>query len=158
MNSYLKNIIEDTGIPIVFDYDGVLFEARWYLNRINMRNETEELLLSAMQKGENLRTEPIGFMMNWVKTLKNDLYVLSYMHNEIEYSFKKEQIQKFYSAIPVENVIMASSPENKIIHLEKIRDEYGSFIYIDDNHPALIKYENHFDDKCKFFHVSSLYV
>ena len=97
-------------------------------------------------------------MMDWVKTLKNDLYVLSYMHNEIEYSFKKEQIQKFYPTIPVENVIMASSPENKIIHLEKIREEYGSFIYIDDNHPALIKYENYFDDKCKFFHISSLYV
>ena len=42
------------------------------------------------------------------------------MHNEIEYSFKKEQIQKFYPTIPSEHVIMASSPENKIIHLEKI--------------------------------------
>lgn len=158
MNSYLKKTIEDTSIPIVFDYDGVLFEARWYVERINMRDETEELLLRAMQNGENLKTNPIGFMTEWVKTLKNDLYVLSYMHNEIEYAFKKEQIQKFYPTIHTENVIMAYSPENKIIHLEKIYTQYGAFIYIDDNHPALINYENYFDDKCKFFHVSSLYV
>ena len=158
MNSYLLKIIEDINIPIVFDYDGVLFEARWYVDRINMPGETEELLLKAMQRGENLRTEPIGFMLDWVKDLKNDLYVLSYMHNDIEYSFKKQQIKEYYPVIPVENVIMATSPENKIIHLEKVLSKYGSFVYIDDNHPALIKYENHFGDECKFFHVSSLYV
>lgn len=158
MNKYLKNLLEDVNIPVVFDYDGVLFEARWYEERINMRNETDELLLEAMKRGENLKTAPIGFMLDWVKTLKNDLFVLSFMHNDIEYSNKKRQVAEFYPSIPEGNVIMATSPENKIIHLEKIREQYGSFIYIDDNHPALMRYENHFGDECKFFHVSSLYV
>jgi len=158
MNKYLKNLLEDGNIPVVFDYDGVLFEARWYEERINMRDETDELLLEAMKRGENLRTAPIGFMLDWVKTLKNDLFVLSFMHNDIEYSNKKRQVAEFYPSIPEGNVIMATSPENKIIHLEKIREQYGSFIYIDDNHPALMRYENHFGDECKFFHVSSLYV
>ena len=158
MNNYLNKLIEDNSRPVVFDYDGVLFEARWYEERINMRDETEELLLEAMKRGENLRTAPIGFMVDWVKTLKNDLYVLSYMHNEIEYSNKKKEISEFYPIIPEEHVLMATSPENKIVHLEDIREKYGSFIYIDDNHPALMKYENHFGDECKFFHVSSLYI
>ena len=158
MNSYLKRLIEDKDIPVVFDYDGVLFEARWYEERINMRDETEELLLAAMERGENLRTAPIGFMVDWVRTLGNDLYVLSYMHNKIEYENKKKQVAEFYPEIPTEHVIMATSPEDKTVHLEKIRSKYGSFIYIDDTHPALMKYENHFGDECKFFHVSSLYV
>ena len=158
MNKYLKNLLEDGNIPVVFDYDGVLFEARWYEERINMRDETDELLLEAMKRGENLKTAPIGFMLDWVKNLKNDLFVLSFMHNDIEYSNKKRQVAEFYPSIPESNVIMATSPENKIIHLEKIREQYGSFIYIDDNHPALMRYENHFGDECKFFHVSSLYV
>ena len=158
MNAYLKKLLENKDIPVVFDYDGVLFEARWYEERINMRDETDELLLEAMKRGENLRTAPIGFMLGWVPELKNDLYVLSFMHNDIEYANKKRQIEEFYPSIPVRNVIMATSPENKIAHLEQIRDRYGSFIYIDDNHPALMIYENHFRDECKFFHVSSLYV
>ena len=158
MNKYLTGTIEDPKIPVVFDYDGVLFEARWYEERINMRNETEELLYEAMKRGENLRTAPIPFMTEWVKTLENDLYVLSYMHNDIEYSNKKKQIAQYYPRIPEKNVLMATSPENKIVHLQKILDRYGAFVYIDDNHPALMKYENHFGDECKFFHVSSLYV
>ena len=44
MNHYLKHLIKDKRIPIVFDYDGVLFEGRWYEERINMPNETEEKL------------------------------------------------------------------------------------------------------------------
>ena len=49
MNNYLKKCINKK-IPIIFDYDGVLFEARWYETRINMQNKTEEKLLAAMQK------------------------------------------------------------------------------------------------------------
>ena len=158
MNSYLKEQISNNSTPIVFDYDGVLFEARWYKERINMRDETDELLLEAMKRGENLDTAPMPFMLEFVKTLKNDLYVLSSMHNEIEYDYKKKQIGKYYPNIPVANVIMASSIDNKIVHLEKILKEYGSFIYIDDTHAALMKYESYFTDECKFFHVSSLYV
>lgn len=158
MNSYFKELISDTKTPVVFDYDGVLFEARWYKERINMRGETPESLLAAMQRGENLRTDPIGFMTDWVASLRNDLYILSYMHNDIEYTFKKQQVAKFYPCIPVEHVLMATSIDNKIVHLEKIREKYGRFIYIDDTHKALMMYENHFGDECKFFHVSSLYV
>ena len=55
MNQYLKKCIS-AGMPIIFDYDGVLFEARWYKERINMRNETEEMLIESMKRGENLRT------------------------------------------------------------------------------------------------------
>ena len=93
MNAYLQKVIADTNIPVVFDYDGVLFEARWYEERINMRDENEELLLAAMKRGENLRTAPIGFMVDWVKTLENELYVLSSMHNDIEYDNKKKQVE-----------------------------------------------------------------
>lgn len=158
MNSYLVELIKNKKTPVIFDYDGVLFEARWYEERINMRDETDELLYEAMKRGENLVTAPIGFMTEWVNILENDLYVLSFMHNDIEYANKKKEIAQFYPVIPEEHVLMATSPENKIVHLTKILEQYGSFIYIDDNHPALMKYENHFGDECKFFHVSSLYV
>ncbi len=158
MNRYLLEIIKDPEIPVVLDYDGVLFEARWYEERINMRDETPESLLAAMQRGENLETQPIGFMVDWVKTLRNDLYILSYMHNDIEYNYKLKQTARYYPCIPPEHVLMATSIENKIDHLERIRERYGSFIYIDDTHKALMMYENHFGDECKFFHVSSLYV
>ncbi|MBO7424108.1 MAG: hypothetical protein J6U23_00375 [Clostridiales bacterium] len=158
MNRYLMKQIENPDIPIVFDFDGVLFEARWYEDRINMRGETPESLLKAMQRGENLRTEPISFMTDFVPTLKNDKFVLSRMHNDIEYSYKKEQISRYYPCIPLENVIMATSIDNKEVYLEQIRQKYGAFIYIDDTHQALMKFENDFDDNCKFFHVSSLYV
>ena len=158
MNKYLIEQINKPNMPIVFDYDGVLFEARWYEDRINMRGETPESLLAAMKRGENLKTDPIGFMTEWVPGLRNDIYILSRMHNNIELNYKKQQLAKFYPSIPQENIIMAISIEDKIIHLEKIREKYGAFIYIDDDHRALMNYENHFDDDCKFFHVSSLYV
>ena len=158
MNNYLKTLLKDPKIPIVFDYDGVLFEARWYETRINMRGETDEILYEAMKRGENLKTAPIPFMVDWVATVPNDKFVLSHMHNEIEYDNKKRQIAEFYPSIHLENVIMATSSPDKIPHLHRILDRYGSFIYIDDNHPALIRFENHFDDRAKFFHVSSLYV
>ena len=158
MNHYLKHLIKDKRIPIVFDYDGVLFEGRWYEERINMPNETEEKLYEAMKRGKNLNTRPIPFMVEWVDSLdRYNLHVLSYMHNEIEYDFKLKQIAKFYPT--VKKVIAASSVEDKINHLQLILEEYGGFIYIDDNLDALNLFENHFDaEHCKFFHVSSLYV
>ena len=105
MNNYLNKLIEDNSRPVVFDYDGVLFEARWYEERINMRDETDELLYEAMKRGENLVTAPIGFMTEWVNTLENDLYVLSFMHNDIEYANKKKEIAQFYPVIPEEHVL-----------------------------------------------------
>ena len=97
-------------------------------------------------------------MMNFVKSLDNKLYVLSHMHNEIEYEFKCRQIEKYYPKIPTDRVLWVHSPEDKIRFMEDIKKKDGSFIYIDDTHPALIMFENYFDDSCKFFHVSSLYV
>ena len=36
MNKYLEKCLKEN-MPVIFDYDGVLFEARWYEERINMR-------------------------------------------------------------------------------------------------------------------------
>lgn len=158
MNSYLKQLVSNKALPVIFDYDGVLFEARWYHSRINMPNETEAMLEMAHKRGENLKTTPLPPVMDWVKTLDNDLYVLSHMHTDIEYDFKKQQIARYYPNISSENVIRAKSPEDKLWHLEQLKDRYSGFIYIDDNHSLLIRMENHFDNCCKFFHASSLFV
>lgn len=158
MNKYLEGLIKENTRPIIFDYDGVLFEARWYKDRINMRNETEEKLLESMKCGENLYTAPIPFMIDFVKKLNSNIFVLSHMHNDIEYKAKCEQISKYYPNIVQDHILKAPSSDDKIQILEWILKEYGPFIYIDDMHPALIKFENYFCDKCKFFHVSSLYV
>ncbi len=165
MNKYLESLIKKAEYPVIFDYDGVLFEARWYEDRINMSNETEEKLIEAMKRGENLYTEPLDSVMNQIiHNIKTDIYVLSHMHNNLEYAAKCEQIKKWYPKIPQKHVLMAVSPEDKIKYMEEIRNQYGGFIYIDDSHQHLMTYENYFDDNdrlngfCKFFHVSSLYV
>lgn len=159
MNSYLSKLIKENKLPIVIDYDGVLFEARWYKERINMPNETEEKLIAAHKRGECLNTKVISFMQNIIRENKdNKYYVLSHMHSNEEFEFKKKQIKKYYPEIPIENVLYATSVENKIDYLKKIKEQYGAFIYIDDTHPSLIMFENYFDTDCKFFHVSSLYV
>lgn len=157
MNTYFKTCIKNN-MPVIFDFDGVLFEARWYEERINMRDETDELLLEAQKRGENLYTVPIPMMQSMVGNLKNEIFVLSHIHNEIEYNAKCEQIAKYFPSISKERILWAKSPEDKIRYMEDIKQMYGLFIYIDDTHPALIMFENHFDDSCKFFHVSSLYV
>lgn len=158
MNKYLQMLLKDTDMPVVFDYDGVLFEARWYVKRINMPDETEEKLLEAMSKGDNLYTEPIPYMRNFVsfKMHNKRIFVLSHIHNEIEYNFKLDQIHTYYPKIS--KVMWATSVDDKINHLQEVYDTFGRFIYIDDNHEALIKMENHFDENCKFFHSSSLFV
>lgn len=157
MNKYLQECIDDN-MPVVFDYDGVLFEARWYPERINMPNETQEKLYEAHKKGENLYTEPIGYMRNIVESIAGEMFVLSHIHDEIEYKVKCEQISKYFPKIPKENILWAKSVNDKIKYLEQIKDQYGRLVYIDDNHSALIQFENYFSNDCKFFHVSSLYV
>ena len=98
-------------------------------------------------------------MIDFVKNINdNELFVLSHIHNNIEFNVKCEQIAKFYSKIPKEHIFWATSPDDKIKYMEKIEKEFGGFIYIDDTHPNLIKFENYFSENCKFFHVSSLYV
>jgi len=159
MNKYLEKLLDENKLPVVLDYDGVLFEARWYKERINMPNETHKKLLEAYERGENLKSDPIPSVQEIVRKYKdNTYYVLSHMHGYVEYDFKKKQIEKYYPEIPVNRVIMATSVDNKIEHLDIIQKTHGAFIYIDDTHSSLIKFENTFDETCKFFHVSSLYV
>lgn len=158
MNQYLQELLNSGSLPVVFDYDGVLFEARWYRTRINMPKETEEKLFAAMQRGENLYTSPIPFLMELVPAIRSDIFILSHIHNRIEYEYKCGQIARYYPVIPRENILWAHSPESKTEYMQKIRGTYGGFIYIDDTHPNLVRFENAFDDRCKFFHVSSLYV
>ena len=83
MNRYLQELLDSGSLPVIFDYDGVLFEARWYRTRINMPDETEEKLFSAMERGENLYTSPIPFMMELVPAIRSDIFVLSQSPNII---------------------------------------------------------------------------
>ena len=158
MNRYLQELLDSGSLPVIFDYDGVLFEARWYRTRINMPDETEEKLFSAMERGENLYTSPIPFMIKLVPAIRSDIFVLSHIHNRIEYEYKCRQIAEYYPVIPQEHILWAHSPESKTGYMQKILETYGGFIYIDDTHPNLVMFENTFDDRCRFFHVSSLYV
>lgn len=158
MNLYLQKLLNEKYGPVIFDYDGVLFEARWYEERINMPNATEEKLKAAMLHGENLFTRPIPFMKELVNSIKTDIFVLSYMSNDIEHKNKVKEISMFYPKIPKENILRAKSPEDKIQFLDKIKQQYGKFIYIDDTMTYLQVFEDYFPSECKFFHVSSLYV
>lgn len=156
-NQYLEKLI-DSGLPVVFDYDGVLFEVRWHKDRINMPNETDEKLLEEHKAGKNLYTTPIRSIQDFINSLNNRLFVLSHMHNEIEFNFKKSQIGIHYPKIPVENVICAFSTEDKKKHLKKIIDEFGEIVFINDALETLIFIENELYERCHCFHVSSLYV
>ncbi len=159
MNRKLEKLMQ-SGLPVVLDYDGVLFEARWYEDTINMRDETYESLIAAFERGENLKTEPICCMQPVVEAVKGPLYVLSHMHHEIEFAFKKKQIAEFFPKIPVDHIIWSKSGEEKIKHLKEILEKENGFVYIDDNHPNLMLFESTFWDEknCHFFHCSSLYV
>lgn len=158
MNKYLQLLLKDPDMPVIFDYDGVLFEARWYVKRINMPDATDEKLLDAMRKGDNLYTEPIPYMRNFVsyKIHTNHIFVLSSTHNEIECDFRLSQIHTYFHKIS--KVMWAISIDDRIKHLQEVYDTFGKFIYIDDNYEDLIKMENHFDENCKFFHSSSIIV
>lgn len=157
MNKYFEKLISSE-IPVIFDYDGVLFEARWYEERMNIPNETEEKLLEAVKRGECLDTTPILYMQNIVNAVKGDCFILSHIHNDIEHEFKKKQIAKYFPKIAQENILRADSPNHKMSFLREIEEKYGGFIYIDDNHDVLKKFENIFDTNCKFFHSSSMFV
>jgi len=159
MNKYLEERLV-SGYPVVFDYDGVLFEVRWYEKTINMYNETYEKLVAAYARGENLLSKPIMSMKTVVDMVTGDKYVLSHMHHQIEHDNKKKQIAKFFPQIPVENVLRSNTAEGKIDYLEEIYKKYNGFVYIDDNHNNLMLYENYFwgRENVNFFHISSVYV
>lgn len=174
MNKMLYNYMKNGSnkyleLPIVFDYDGVLFEARWNNDTLNMKDETLDKLIEVFKRGKNLHTEPILGLYNVLKDIKGPIFVLSHMHHEIEFNHKRNQIAKYFDMIPQENIFYASSIMedlsmvglSKIEYLEKIYRKYNGFVYIDDNHPNLMKMESYFWDRkddCHFFHVSSLYV
>ena len=159
MNTYLFKLLQDPSIPVGFDYDGVLFEARWYEHRISMPDFTVERMIEGYKRGEGLETKPIPYMMNFVSSLPNPKFIVTHTQSEVEDEFKKQQVARYYPSIPREMVITACSAEDKIVHLQKIYEEYGCFIFVDDYLNALFRYEANFDDQyCHFFHSSSLFV
>jgi len=154
MNYFLKKCIAE-GWPVVCDYDGVLFEARFEYIRVGACNNDEEIRIKHAQ-GLWLITTPIGFMINLLKDLSNPKFVLSHIHTDIEEQTKIKQLNKYYNGIPL---LRANSVEEKIKYLQDIYDKYGGFIYIDDTLPYIQIFENALtEDTMHFFHVSSLYV
>ena len=160
MNKYLQELMKSSETPIVFDYDGTLFEARWFVKQISIMENTDEALLKAMEDEECLYSEPIAYMRNFVshRTNTNNLFALSHIHNVIEFEFKCEQLHTYYPKLS--KLYWAKSAEDKIKHLEEIYEKYGEFIYIDDNLENLLDFERHFNnpEKCHFFHTSSIFV
>lgn len=158
MNKYLQELMKDPNTPIVFDYDGTLFEARWFVKQISIMDGSDEALLEAMKEEECLYSEPIPYMRNFVshKTNTKNLFVMSKIHNDIEFENKTDEIHQYYPKIS--KLYWAKSLEDKIRQLESILDTYGEFIYIDDNLEDLLVMERHFKnpEKCHFFHMSSI--
>ena len=155
MNSFLKQCIE-RGLPVILDYDGVLFEARFAEFKINAIMD-EPKLIQAHREGQSLDTTPIRFMQDFVSSLTNPVFVLSHIHDDIEEENKRNLLDKYYSGLVL---IRAYSTDDKIQHLLEIATEYGGFIYIDDTLPYIAHFEEVLGDhpNCYFFHVSSLYV
>lgn len=158
MNKYLYQLIEDARLPIVSDYDGCMFEARWAGERINIPGLTDAKLVEMIQQGEGAISEPVWPMVRLFSLACTEKYVVSHMCCNAELITKVRQIEKYYPMIRPKNVLKADSPEDKIRFLEAIEKKHGGFIYIDDLLPALKMFENHFGDNCKFFHISSLFV
>lgn len=160
MNRYLQELLKKDDIPVVFDYDGVLFEARWYVKRIGLQDGSDEALKEAMENDCSLYSEPIPYMQMFVKRKVRTklIFVLGDAHNDIEYNYKSEQLAEKYARI--KNVMWARNIDDKIKHLEAVRKRYERFIYIDDDLNALLQMERYFDDiaHCYFFHYSSLFV
>lgn len=154
MNKYLQECI-NKHLPIVCDYDGVLFEARFGYDKILSTDDDEEI--EEMHKeGIGLNTTPINFMINLLNKVDNPKYVLSHIHTDIEEQNKINQLAKYYNGI---KLLRANSVDEKIEYLLKIYEKYGGFIYIDDTLPYLGKFEKTITlDNANFFHVSSLYV
>lgn len=157
MNNYLKELLIDEKIPVVFDYDGVLFEMHWCEYCISTPEKDDRKMLDAMLQGKSLYTLPLAFMQKFVEKLKHPMYVLAHTFNSIEYSFKKDQIKRYYTNIGTGNVINIRNVDDKRAFLNEIVEKYGTFIYIDSDCATLIEFEKEFKD-CHFFHLSSLLV
>lgn len=154
MNKYLRECI-DKGLPIICDYDGVLFEARFGYDKV-MALDDENEIIKAHKQGIGLNTTPISFMVNLISTLNNPKLCLSHIHTDIEEQNKIDRLNKYYSGM---KLLRANSVDEKIDYLLDIYQKYGGFIYIDDTLPYIQKFEKALRfENANFFHVSSLYV
>ena len=160
MNNYLKTLINSNpNIPIGFNCDGTLFEARWMVKRITIEDDSEEALLDVMSKTDFLYTEPIPFMKKFVsyQIHSNNVFVISEIHNNVEFEHKTRELHQHYRRIS--RLFWAKSMEDKIKHLDAILKDDGEFIYIDGDLKEIIALERHFNNpNCYFFHSSSLIV
>ena len=160
MNKYLKELVKDPNIPVVLDYDGTLFEARWFVRHISIFDNSPEALKKAQEEDDCLYTEPIPYMRNFVSKIirTKNVFCCSRIHTDIEFEYKTNAIHQYYPKIS--KLYWAKSLEDKIKQLQSILDTYGVFIYIDDNLEDLLVMERHFKhpEKCHFFHMSSIMV
>lgn len=153
MNKYLQECIHK-GYPVICDYDGVLFEARFGTNKVLACDDDDEIRKMHAQ-GIGLNTSPIPFMINFLKKIDNPKMCLSHIHTDIEEENKKQQLAKYYDGI---TLLRANSVDEKIEYLLTIYNKYGGFIYIDDTLPYIQKFEKVLTyENANFFHVSSLF-
>ena len=154
MNKYLQECI-DKGLPIICDYDGVLFEARFGYDKV-LASDDDNKIIEAHKQGIGLNTTPISFMVNLISVLNNPKMCLSHIHTDIEEQNKIDRLNKYYGGM---KLLRANSVDEKIDYLLDIYQKYGGFIYIDDTLPYIQKFEKALNfDNANFFHVSSLYV
>lgn len=154
MNSFLLKCIEQ-GLPVVLDYDGVMFEARWDYDTINVVLDDDKLL-ELNKNGLGVITAPIPFVIDWINTLKNPVFCLSHIKNDYEEATKDKQIKQY---CPKVKLIRAHHVDEKLGVLANICSQYGGFVYVDDTLPYVAHFESVFDNpNGHFFHVSSLYV
>ncbi len=154
MNKELKNSIQ-TDIPVVLDYDGVMFEARWGKQTIDTPDGKATYQHC---RGAYLATAPLPPVQQFVESLDCPVYVLSCAQDSIEHKEKVWQTRVQYPSILEKNVITVCNSDAKLQVLDHIYETYGGFVYIDDSLDSLLKYEATYkNDKCKFFHVSSLF-
>ena len=154
MNKYLQECI-NKGLPIICDYDGVLFEARFGYNKV-MASDDDNEIIEAHKQGIGLNTNPIPFMINFLSKIDNPKICLSHIHTDIEEQNKIDQLAKYYGGI---KLLRANSVDEKIGYLLGIYQKCGGFVYIDDTLPYIQKFEKALGfENANFFHVSSLYV
>ena len=158
MNLYLKELLKNPNIPLVCDYDGTLFEGRWFTRQISLFDMTESKLKEAIENEECLYYEPVNFMQNFLQQYGwgRQTYVLGYIHCDIDLKYKTGQVREYYPTIG--RIIWAKTIDDKIMQLQAMLKQYGEFIYIDDSLDDLMYMEGIFKNpnSCHFFHISSV--
>lgn len=158
MNLYLTELLKNYNIPLALDYDGTLFEGRWFTRQINLFDPTPSKLQEAMENEQCLYSEPVNYMQNFLQKYGwgRQTFVLGYIQGDIDFEFKNGQIREFYPTI--RRIIWAKTIDDKIRQLEAMLNQYGEFIYIDDSLDDLMYMESVFKNPncCHFFHISSV--